>query len=45
MSYSNQSSRDSQPVVDPYSDPVGYLAALGIEAELVEVIARLHEAA
>lgn len=31
--------------LDPFTDPVGYLAGLGIEAELVEVITCLPEAA
>lgn len=34
-----------QPASDPYADPVAYLAANGIEAVLVEVIAPLPEAA
>jgi hypothetical protein len=45
MSHSNQFHQEAQPVLDPYSDPVGYLASLGIEAELVEVVTRLPEAA
>ena len=31
--------------IDPYSDPVTYLAEHGIEAELVAEVARLPEAA
>lgn len=31
--------------LDPFTDPVGYLAGLGIEAELVEAIDCLPEAA
>jgi hypothetical protein len=45
MSNSKQSQRETQPLPDPYSDPVAYLATLGVEAELVEVITRLPEAA
>lgn len=45
MSHSMQFDQESQPVVDPFSDPVGYLASLGIEAELVEVVTHLPEAA
>ena len=38
----------TQPVVatfDPFVDPVGYLAEHGIEAELVEIVTLLPEAA
>jgi hypothetical protein len=45
MSDSKQFNQETQHVVDPFSDPVGYLAALGIEAELVEVVTHLPEAA
>lgn len=45
MSHSKPFNQEAQPVVDPYSDPVGYLASLGIEAELVEVVTPLPEAA
>jgi hypothetical protein len=31
--------------IDPFTDPVAYLASLGIEAELVETTATLPEAA
>ena len=31
--------------IDPFTDPVAYLAALGIEAELIEVVTDLHAAA
>ncbi len=31
--------------IDPYADPVRYLAQYGIEAELVAEVARLPEAA
>jgi len=31
--------------IDPFTDPVAYLASLGIEAELVEMITPLPEAA
>jgi hypothetical protein len=31
--------------IDPFTDPVAYLAGLGIEAELVEVVVCLDEAA
>ena len=36
-------SRDS--FSDPFADPVGFLAAYGIEAELIEVVSLLPEAA
>jgi hypothetical protein len=45
MSHFNQSVQSPGPVTDPYTDPVSYLAALGVEAELVEVITPLTEAA
>jgi hypothetical protein len=45
MSHSTQTHSETQPPFDPYSDPVAYLASLGVEAELVEVISRLPEAA
>jgi hypothetical protein len=45
MSDSKQFNQETQPVGDPFSDPVGYLASLGIEAELVEVVTHLPEAA
>jgi hypothetical protein len=45
MSHSNRFHQEAQPALDPYSDPVGYLASLGIEAELVEVLTLLPEAA
>ena len=35
----------SNAVIDPYADPVTYLAEHGIEAELVAEVARLPEAA
>lgn len=31
--------------IDPFADPVAYLAGLGIEAELVAVVDSLDEAA
>lgn len=31
-----QMTNDLNPVIDPYADPVLYLRAFGIEAELVE---------
>jgi hypothetical protein len=31
--------------IDPFTDPVAYLAGLGIEAELVDVVDSLDEAA
>jgi hypothetical protein len=45
MSCFNPSDQAPEPVADPYFDPVSYLAALGVEAELVEVITPLTEAA
>ncbi len=33
------------PTIDPFTDPVAYLAELGIEAELVEVRLDVPEAA
>ena len=45
MSYNHLSDQVNWPVTDPYSDPVAYLASLGIEAELIEVVVRLPEAA
>lgn len=36
---------DTSTTVDPYIDPVAYLAEHGIEAELVAVVTRLPEAA
>lgn len=39
----NDTAGDNQ--IDPFTDPVAYLADLGIEAELVEVITPLPEAA
>jgi len=45
MSYFNTSERVPGPALDPFDDPVAYLSAHGIEAELVEVIGRLPEAA
>jgi hypothetical protein len=35
----------ADPVVDPFTDPVGFLAAHGIEAELIEHVCPLPEAA
>ena len=35
----------SNTAIDPYADPVTYLAEHGIEAELVAEVARLPEAA
>jgi len=39
--------KDNRPdsSIDPFTDPVAYLAELGIEAELIEVVTDLHEAA
>lgn len=41
----NRTQDESKPTLDPFAHPVAYLASLGIEAELVEVIACLPEAA
>jgi hypothetical protein len=35
----------ADPVVDPFTDPVGFLAAHGLQAELVEYICPVPEAA
>ena len=35
----------STPPIDPFHDPVGFLAEQGIKAEVVEVISLLPEAA
>jgi len=45
MSYFDTTEREPKPALDPFDDPVVYLSAHGIEAELVEVIGRLPEAA
>lgn len=45
MSDSSHDNQTSETVLDPYSDPVAFLANCGIQAELVQVITRLPEAA
>jgi hypothetical protein len=45
MSYFETFQPISEPNVDPFDDPVRYLAEHGIQAELVAEIARLPEAA
>ena len=45
MSYFETFQPVTEPNVDPYADPVAYLAVHGIEAELVAEVARLPEAA
>ncbi|MGH8950280.1 MAG: hypothetical protein ACRDX9_02535 [Acidimicrobiia bacterium] len=45
MSYFTRAERETEPALDPFDDPVVYLSTYGIEAELVEVIGRLPEAA
>ena len=45
MSYFETSEDVTDPDADPFADPVRYLAAYGIEAELVAAVARLPEAA
>ncbi len=34
-----------QVTIDPFADPVAFLASLGIEAELIEVLAAVPDAA
>ncbi len=46
MSFFNRAKQNkNDQTIDPFTDPVAYLASLGIEAELVEVTAALPEAA
>ena len=45
MSNFTQSTEPADGSVDPFADPVAYLAGLGIEAELVEIRSLLPEAA
>ena len=45
MSYFSRTEPEPEPALDPFDDPVFYLSTYGIEAELVEVIGRLPEAA
>ena len=45
MSYFETFQPTIRPDVDPFADPVRYLAEYGIQAELVAEIARLPEAA
>jgi len=45
MSYFETFRPMTEPDVDPFADPVRYLAEHGIEAELVAEFARLPEAA
>ena len=45
MSYFETFHPTSEPDVDPFADPVRYLAQHGIEAELVAEVAGLPEAA
>jgi len=45
MSYFETFRPITEPDVDPFADPVRYLAEHGIEAELVAEFARLPEAA
>jgi hypothetical protein len=45
MSFFNKSKNREDKPTDPFIDPVAYLAALGIEAELVEVVPCLPGAA
>ena len=45
MSYFETFRPITEPDVDPFADPVRYLAEHGIEAELVAEVARLPEAA
>jgi hypothetical protein len=45
MSFFQDESSRLPTSVDPYADPVSYLAGLGIEAELIEVWVSSPEAA
>ncbi|HEY4607473.1 MAG TPA: hypothetical protein VIH55_07465 [Acidimicrobiia bacterium] len=49
MSLFNQPSQSEisadAATIDPFDDPVSYLAGLGLEAELIEVRSHLPEAA
>ncbi|HEX9866666.1 MAG TPA: hypothetical protein VGC03_17010 [Acidimicrobiia bacterium] len=45
MKLFNPIKRQAEPTFDPFTDPVAYLASFGIEAELVEYITCLPEAA
>jgi hypothetical protein len=45
MSNLETSGLSTEVAIDPFADPVGFLAAHGIEAELVEHISCLPEAA
>ncbi len=45
MSIFNKQRTQSPTTIDPFTDPVAYLAGLGIEAELVEVRLYVPEAA
>ena len=45
MSYFETFHPVTEPDVDPFADPVRYLAQHGIEAELIAEVARLPEAA
>ena len=45
MSYFETFQTVTQPDADAFADPVRYLAAYGIEAELVAEVARLPDAA
>ncbi len=46
MSNFNRAQEENLPPIDPFIDPVSYLAGLGIEAELVRIEAdSLEEAA
>lgn len=46
MSYFTTTTQGGEDdTVDPFSDPVAYLAALGIDAELVDTTTTLSDAA
>jgi hypothetical protein len=45
MKLFNPIKRQAEPTFDPFTDPVAYLARFGIEAEVVEYITCLPEAA
>lgn len=45
MKLFNPIKRQAEPTLDPFADPVAYLASFGIGAELVDYITCLPEAA
>lgn len=45
MSHMTHADIEPDPAIDPYADPVSYLASFGVEAELIVVISTLPQAA